>query len=506
MNYFIPVIMVGLMNIIPYNYSIDASVKPNSISESSSELGHGIDAVRGNINDSMDILTGSNIFNEDFLLEQQSNAIRIEMDNTIIDTEYSNSFESQASALTSELSFDTSISLGNLLFSIGMENNFYLDGIQYEESAINNFFYTYHYQFNNYSLALPSINEQLYLDNLTSEFEAAVNSLSSYYSYRNFFQTYGTHVVVKGIYGGKFYLNYYAYSNLYNLYDQFGGEISSELTSQIVIALDEKKTNFNFNYQNEEISSNLTESMSLKSYGGSNFESFNVNNFASKFNEWASSLENNSIFMSTSNDGLIPVWEFVPSSKKETMKNMFQRYYEDEMNSFSSIYSYDPLSKGFSFMLPVYEGEKTISDGTFLFDIVNFREFPYRLEDIKDKLQYLTVQLLFDMREIDDGYQDIAISSYVDTSSFSSNSSNTRKVMYGIEHGPGKLDSNYQSKILTYSSFLINDFYPSSNALQLFIRYSSHGNGSNAWKLKNLSANLVFSQKPIATSTQIINR
>lgn len=293
---------------------------------------------------------------------------------------------------------------------------------------------------------------------------------------------------------------------IYNLYDQFGGEISSELTSQIVIALDEMKTNFNFNYQNEEISSNLTESMSLKSYGGSNFESFNVNNFASKFNEWASSLENNSIFMSTSNDGLIPVWEFVPSSKKETMKNMFQRYYEDEMNSFSSIYSYDPLSKGFSFMLSVYEGEKTISDGTFLFDIVNFREFPYRLEDIKDKLQYLTVQLLFDMREIDDGYQDIAISSYVDTSSFSSNSSNTRKVMYGIEHGPGKLDSNYQSKILTYSSFLINDFYPTSNALRLFIRYSSHGNGSNAWKLKNLSANLVFSQKPIATSTQIINR
>jgi len=180
-----------------------------------------------------------------------------------------------------------------------------------------------------------------YLDNLGND-----PSLEDYYA---LFEKYGTHLITKGIYGGRFN----AYYTVVNKTNKFSVDAMAKLdytakkaasknnstTTNITVEL----ANY-FEENNVEVESNFK----LSYNGGGSVGATSLDDLSQAYTKWTNSLNDNPsnvALIDFTEDGLLPLWELLPEEKygymKESMYNAFLKYYDDYYISYIKEFSYN---------------------------------------------------------------------------------------------------------------------------------------------------------------------
>lgn len=466
-----------------------------AINDEGIELGYGIDAIKDLIETPGSIKTTHSIFDENFIITKKQEAIKTNIQHTDIQSYYTSSYEDAFEYLTIGSSFSNEISLGLDLFNIG--NQLYFDSndsFSYSEYQYHNYL-SYFYYYENYALALPEYlsNKNLYIENLSQGYLEDLEDLFTNKNYTSFFSKYGTHVICKGIYGAKLNLNYVLLSNKRNSTHSTLRNIRNDFNTAIDDAIN-AKTKLTFSYMDNEFQGYEKEKFTLNCNGGSNYQGFSFGTFGEDMDRWTSSLMEYSILVNVSSDGLIPLFDLLPTqyvSKKSEFKDMYESYYQSQKSSLDDKYKTEKLVGSYYYEKFGNNSERTVTDLDNVYDVVTFQGFPSTLQELKQsKYKYMNVILNFRLREENDGYQDISIKPYLDMEEMEDNKYDTCT----IEHGAGRLATNKGSGRIVFKSFLLEEFFSDSQELILYIRYGAHGNGSDNWLLSDVSIEVEFSQ------------
>lgn len=233
-------------------------------------------------------------------------------------------------------------------------------------------------------------------------------------SFDSLFDTYGTHLCASVNYGGTFYLTMAVKTNKVLLNNNQIIAINSKLNSSIDNVL-ECRNNFNASVFSEygfDSSSTYTE-FKISYTGGDPFGAIDVNSFNTAYSNWANSIKNNPSVVSYGDDGLVPLWEFLPSrfsSLKERMIQAYKNYAakhevvkDDVFNGYSSSISTEYYT--------VNSGEQLITDNAivnnnfYLSDVTGIN-----INLIKKYFSKITITIACYIHLKDDGYQNVGIS------------------------------------------------------------------------------------------------
>ena len=112
---------------------------------------------------------------------------------------------------------------------------------------------------------------------------------------------------------------------------------------------------------------------------------------------------------------------------------------------------------------------------------------------MNNKYNYVSVLLYFDIKEIDDGYQHIALRSY-------GTQYNQHIIVDELEyeHGPKFKNTNYERIYKSFMNKSIGICAGPYNSIMLNLGLGAHGNKPNAWSLKDLTAKVIFSAEMLA--------
>lgn len=131
--------------------------------------------------------------------------------------------------------------------------------------------------------------------------------------------------------------------------------------------------------------------------------------------------------------------------------------------------------------------EKTITDASHMnqyCDGINIRDWNISVSSLMN-IGYQTLVVIFqlDIKEVNDGYQELFLYDGWSTSALQ-----LVAPYLNFEHGPGYQDTNY-ARYEFYAEI------PLSNIIDdlIYIRYGAHGNWGDDWKNKDLSVQLCVS-------------
>lgn len=443
-------------------------------------VGYSIDVVKSKYLDAEDVKDGAPMLDEDWLKNTLANQ-------SVKPLLYSDSFSSNIGG-----TYD--------VFTANLSDGFKVSANMTYRNAASKYFYCLNYLYKNYEISLPKYSSNLtdIRNHLTPEYiEAVTNVLNGKLNYSTFFDTFGTHLIAKGIFGGKVEAYYSLISNDCYL----GGDVKAELDSSIKAGIEgcvEAGSNFSYSFKNATgiNATYVKEQFRVNATGGEAFSATGINNFSTAFQSWTKSLSDKSGLIGSSQDGLIPVWNLLPSnlstsSNIEKLKSYFRsyasRYYSDvNYNYYTSFELFVPEHRddleyfdSLNCEGTVYTREGLQSDPLVWFDLDNgkgdytcrfIRAFGY-------KRAYIS--LYMDIKEINDGYQYIHLY-------------NGPKDSYRClgekryEHVPGKLDTEYSQAVIGFDIKLsdlnkIDDKYEN----KLFFYFSESGYGENDWKYRD---------------------
>ena len=282
-----------------------------------SGLGYSINAATSIYLDAENIKTGSPVFEENWLEGQKSKAHRITVNSTETTAKSASSFLEIKESLAEDIELNAGISLGYEIFTANMEIGFDSSStIKYEEYA-SQYYYVLHTESVRYTYSLPDYSSDLsqYRDNLHPNFKSALKNLySGAISYTDFFDTYGTHVLMNCKYGGDFQLYYSAVSNLVDVGETYSGQITSELQTSVA---DKLGTNSGISFDLTSVSGihegQYMDSFYCKALGGDTFACAGINsNLNSDYRSWANSVNTDPAIIGTTSDGMIPLWNLLP--------------------------------------------------------------------------------------------------------------------------------------------------------------------------------------------------
>lgn len=183
------------------------------------------------------------------------------------------------------------------------------------------------------------------------------NALKTLYENQNeeaflsFFKTYGTHLIVSGVYGGR--LNAY-YSIVTN-----SASIDSSVSAQLKLAVEGGISAVNNTAVKTDISASIheilkTSEVEIAFYasacGGDTFTSTTIDGLNDHYANWAKSFNESDytpVLINYTSDGLVGLWDILPteySSMSESMENAFISYYRNSYNAFIESYKAEEVN------------------------------------------------------------------------------------------------------------------------------------------------------------------
>lgn len=269
-------------------------------------VGYSIDVVKSKYLDAEDVKDGAPMLDEDWLkntLANQSVKPLLYSDSFSMSD---NSFELLLSSFDAKFSFSSNIGGTYDVFKANLSDGFKVSANMTYRHAASKYFYCLNYLYKNYEISLPKYSSNLtdIRNHLTPEYiKAVTNVLNGKLNYSTFFDTFGTHLIAKGIFGGKVEAYYSLISNDCYL----GGDVKAELDSSIKAGIEncvEIGSNFSYSFKNATgiNATHVKEQFRVNATGGEAFSATGINNFSTVFQSWTKSLSDKSGLIGSSQD------------------------------------------------------------------------------------------------------------------------------------------------------------------------------------------------------------
>ncbi len=255
------------------------SVGTLSVTQNGTEvsgLGYSINAVKTTYMDVTAVKDGSPVFETNWLKTQIEKGTQNAVNQTTTFAVSDKSFDSVSSKYSDELKFSADVTGGYKMFTGSLSAGFSTNsGINYS-SAGSQYFYTLNSSRKEYTYALPEYltGKNTYREHLSAQYIANLSNLfAGTMSASDFFDTYGTHVIAKGIYGGKLDIFYSAVSNKFDIgntyFKSVDEAVSANITEKIKVS---EKMSFSISEAIGKSKEDFTERFSINAYGGNAFE------------------------------------------------------------------------------------------------------------------------------------------------------------------------------------------------------------------------------------------
>ena len=461
-------------------------------------LGLSINAITNSYLDSIEIKDGSPIFDETFRLEKLSQASYGAVNTTETYSYATTNMQYMANNCSSSYGYSSSVTGGVELFS-GEAN--------YAYSAVNDLLYgqytsQYYYrlctEYANYTYSLPNYSSNLsaYKENLHNNYKQAIISLIENPTEANrddFFETYGTHLIAKGVYGGRLNAYYAVVSNYIDVTEKYKNNISAGLKAGFEDEIS-GDADFSFSLRNivGDSAGSYQERFFVTTRGGSAFSGTSFNSLSSTYASWCNSIENRPSLIATSSDGLIPLWNLLPPEyDNETNRNKVRELYLDYAETKEidySKYNKAVLQNPNINQILIRSAEVTINDlGAFNnhADTVVFNNISKYGITVLQANGYTTanITLTLTMKEYNMGYQHILL--YNGTSSNATLWAEKKLELGGTATQKNYITQSYDFQI-PLSAFNV------ANPL-IVVRYSASGAGPDQWLNKDLKVKITFS-------------
>ena len=465
-------------------------------------LGYSINAVKSKYIDVIEIRDGSPIMNEDWLASYLENITPTMVNYSDIYSFSASSFEEINTAVNMRMNFSSSIKGDGSIFTANAQNGFDVtSGINYS-SNMSQYYYILNSIFEKYTYTLPnySSNLSLYIENLHPDYIKAVKKFfveNNQKTANEFFDSYGTHLIAKGVYGGKLEAYYSAVSNKIDV----GGKLKNTITQSLNAGILKKmETGVNMNFDLSSAINQSTEEISelfrTKAYGGTSFSATNISTLNLKYEDWCGSIQRNPTLIRTSSDGLVPLWNLLPkeynsSFYKDKMLSFYNSYVKTYNSSIDNYYN-KPLSE-----LKYETEEKSIRKATYkITDSGRFNHNKHDLIYLDDYLNYsidilesygfkkVDVKVKLQVREVHRGYQYICLYNY-------DGKSDDYKIHndFKFEYNGNSLGTTFGWIEHTFSNISIDKL---SAYKKLVIRYGASGSQDDDWENKDLYLKLIF--------------
>ena len=377
----------------------------------------------------------------------------------------------------------------------------------------NQFFYRRDYQVKKFKLEIPNYYSYLQSEMTYSSFYLSSLNLvlTNQLTPSSFFDIFGTHLLVGGIYGGMFTSDYTLLTNQFSIDSSKTASIKTAVSASLANTAISSEIGFTGSVLN--IIGNSTASVSTSyhaySVGGDTSIASTADHCPEDLVEWYQTINSNVALILPSPEGLIPLSSAIPasfsSSFKETMANALAEYISEQSNDFSPFAPFEGINSfkinnfvsGSPNSVTVRSSEFTVDDDDPYDsdqDLVNI----YQNNTLSSSLlysngfRYISFKIALQMKEIDPGYQEILVYN----GSGSLIWSNT-----DIELGGANLQKNY----IVQEFYCRNILLSSSSSRYLYIRYGAHGNGDDDWSNTTLCLDIVFSRSTLSENLSIDN-
>ncbi len=426
--------------------------------------------------------------------EQSLTSHFVGAEEVVISTDSINDFNTQFKQQL-DISHDESVNITDW-FNVGLETSF-SSSLSQEEK---NYYHKYFYQYNNYKKLYnrtlkTSSGATEYQENLDQTYKGFLNLLfRGAITPQIFFDTFGTHVIIEGAYGGLETITYVILQNQYDLYKNYDQKIRDKIYGNI-IDLANSSTDIGLDLKrdiNVNISKKL-ENLYVKSVGGEPLSLTDMSNVKDSVNQWTKSLnDENSTLISFSNSGLIPLWNLLPlqyQNQQEWFKQECLKYISENSTKItdkfdeSTITDMDFQCKNISIH---YGDEITINDsGTKPFDKVDLNSLTNCGLSLANYFGYTKIDIILsiEMKEIEKGYQDI----YLYKNELFNNESLIDSVLNN-EHGGSGTPADYSYDTFEFLDIPLSEF---ENNI-FYIAYGAHGDGKDDWIVKNVEISITY--------------
>ncbi len=455
-------------------------------------IGYGVNVVNSDFADASSIKIGAPIFDENWLETQYVN--RLDYNSSYTDYYEGTTIQEINTGWSLDYGVSSSVSGVYQIYTGGVSYGF-SNGIAVEhKDYASQFYHVSNTNVERYSLSLPyyTTNLSYYANNLDGTFLNKLQSLRyGLISYEEFFNIYGTHFIGKAVYGGSLEV----YNSVVSNEKYFNSTTINELNADInagVIGLGTASSNYNMTISTSSGVNTTNSIHSFSSYakGGQPFGIVDSSSYSSAYSQWMASIDGNSVIINYGNDGLVPIWDLLPSSYSDVASNM-----ENEFRIYANSYSSDQISE--------FEGSRF--DGDFVVDFGTIRSYERRIDDDgrftnhydtvdlwgKEGVTFealksqgytkVDIEFTISIQEVDDGYQYFWF--YPTTSSSATYLTSTM-----LEHGAGYKNTSYKTYINRYYNVSLDDFVGG----KCYIRYGASGRYNDDWDNKNIKVKLTF--------------
>lgn len=424
-------------------------------------LGRGVDVVKASYGNQYDNKTEL-IFNKSWLNNQEIVTI---LDGGSLSHTYSNSgtdITNMYNRMSSSYSNISSLKGIKGPFSAGMSIGYKGSSEHQLELFTHNYYYHFNYNkilYTKHFEKSPIAHKSEYQNGLSSSFQGSLYQLVNNIAYgrnpqaeyENLFNRFGTHFITNAVYGAKADVYYNVSSNevsftgstLSQLNAEVNGAMSTiteggDISNDTSIEL-ENVVGFSGKEYRSEFNSVITN-------GPSNISILDFNSFRNGFTLWASNItHSNSGLIGYGNNGLYPIWDMLPNTYSylsDDMEAAFKVYAEKNFVSFTKAFT--PITKMTSKWSVVQGQEVRVFSGKYSDNpgnLVNINNrFNYDLQGLKEHgFTHVQVFIKFQMKEIQDGYQHIAVFKQANPSP------NFMLDSMVIEHGGPGRDENWRN-------------------------------------------------------------
>ncbi len=492
---------VFLTALMIFSNMTNASASENTINYNKTGLGYSINAVKTQYLDPAEIRTGSPILDEDWLK------------NLLANREPELIYSSETNTFTASNFFDINVALNTLyshsagitmpieIFTLNAQLGYGLSTSTEIKAYLDRYYYALVAIHERYAYSLPRYSSDLssYKSNLDSVYVRDVTTLfteNTQEAVNAFFDTYGTHLIGKGIYGGKLEAFYGAYSKN----TSFSSDLKSKIESNINLSISnivggKEFKDFSLSALVDSQATTYRENFRAKSWGGTPFVASSFSSLNSNYNKWASKIDEYPGLIGTSSDGLIPLWNFLPSNYdtayyKNKMITWYEKYTNDYNNAVYTQYFPNDYTAT-DYKLVRAEKYRINDSGRFVHnkhDVINLNEFSdLSYEQLKSYgYRYIDVYVKLTLKEINKGYPYICIYNN-DCLNVPVSERDSHKVCPDIKYM--KDISTAKTDEFTFVSIPIEKF---DETKQIVLRYGASGSGEDDWENWNLYVKLIY--------------
>lgn len=358
------------------------------------------------------------------------------------------------------------------------------------------FYYNYQGFYPRYYANLSNLNDKsIFVNNLSQTYEGYLNLLfRGAITPQIFFDKFGTHVIVSGVYGGKIDFNYIAFNNQKQINGNLKQSAKDGLTAKVNSSLGGEITSqFNFSTAVGYKKMQYYEKNQLKALGGSAIGVSSIEYIDTQLSNWLRSLDsNNSTLIDIPEGGVIPLWDLLPDHylyKKQDFIKKCKQYLDNNKIDYSD-YAYNVnLEDQYSDnrFYNIESDEKNIlNDDEFEneFDYIDL-DFvsSYGFDLFKNNgYNKVRLEIIMEIKELHDGYQRVFL--YKDLA----NDVNNKIACKEIDLNDNKVYDEYCQWTFVFEDIDINLFVDG----KICIRYGSRGFSKNDWLCKNLQIKITY--------------